>query len=90
GFTDTKLDSVVIRGFNDDELSDLIEFARNVNAEVRFIEYMDVGGATQWSMDKVFTKARMLPPLGKEYGPIAAVPKDDSAPANRDRLPDGT
>lgn len=60
GFTDTKLDSVVIRGFNDDELSDLIEFARNVNAEVRFIEYMDVGGATQWSMDKVFTKAQML------------------------------
>lgn len=90
GFTDTKLDSVVIRGFNDDELSDLIEFARNVNAEVRFIEYMDVGGATQWSMDKVFTKAQMLSTLGKKYGPIAALPKYDSAPANRYRLPDGT
>jgi cyclic pyranopterin phosphate synthase len=44
-----KLDTVAIRGYNDDELIDLIEFGKNVSAEVRFIEYMDVGGATDWS-----------------------------------------
>lgn len=44
GFIDMKFDFVVICGFNDDELFDLIEFVCNVNVEVRFIEYMDVGG----------------------------------------------
>src|SRR5512144_286932 len=47
GFTGTKLDTVVMRGVNDDELADLVEYARTVPAEVRFIEYMDVGGATR-------------------------------------------
>ena len=41
GFTATKLDTVVMRGVNDDELAALIEFARAVPAEVRFIEYRD-------------------------------------------------
>ena len=41
-----KIDTVVIRGRNDDELTALIDFGRTVDAEVRFIEYMDVGGAT--------------------------------------------
>src|SRR5439155_2530436 len=53
GFTGTKIDSVVMRGWNDDELMDLIEFGKAVNAEVRFIEYMDVGGATHWSLAQV-------------------------------------
>src|SRR5256886_16506991 len=47
GFAKLKLNAVVIRGFNDDELADLIEFARAHDAEVRFIEYMDVGELNQ-------------------------------------------
>ena len=43
----------MIRGINDDEILDLLNFGRGNGAEVRFIEYMDVGGATQWSADKV-------------------------------------
>ena len=46
-FGQLKIDTVVIRGVNDDELVDLIEYGTAVNGEVRFIEYMDVGGATQ-------------------------------------------
>src|SRR5271170_586531 len=68
GFTGTKIDTVVINGVNDDELADLIEFGRRADAEVRFIEYMDVGGATEWSLDKVFTRAEMLAQLGRRYG----------------------
>ena len=45
GFDKLKLDTVVIRGTNDDEVCDLIDYARRIDAEVRFIEYMDVGGA---------------------------------------------
>lgn len=90
GFTDTKIDTVVMRGVNDDELADLIEFARTVPAEVRFIEYMDVGGATDWSEGKVFPKAEMLKVLSERYGPIEPLPKNDRAPANQFALPDGT
>jgi GTP 3',8-cyclase len=50
GFSGTKLNTVVIRGYNDDEVLDIIEFARPRRLEPRFIEYMDVGGATGWEM----------------------------------------
>jgi cyclic pyranopterin phosphate synthase len=90
GFTGTKLDTVVMRGVNDDELADLIEYARTVPAEERFIEYMDVGGATRWSMDKVVSRREMLKALERRYGPIEAVVEESTAPADRYRLADGT
>jgi cyclic pyranopterin phosphate synthase len=90
GFANIKIDTVVIRGTNDDELADLIEYGRGVNAEVRFIEYMDVGGATEWSLDKVFMRAEILESLGKHFGTIEAVAEISSAPAQRFTLPDGT
>jgi GTP 3',8-cyclase len=90
GFSGTKLDTVVIRGVNDDELGDLIEFGKTVPAEVRFIEYMDVGGATRWSMEQVVSRAEMLERLERRYGPIAPVVEDSTAPADRYQLRDGT
>src|SRR6202051_2476866 len=90
GFPKLKLDTVVLRGVNDDELADLIEYGRALEAEVRFIEYMDVGGATEWSLEKVFTRAAMLERLGKRYGAITPVGEMSSAPAQRFTLPDGT
>jgi cyclic pyranopterin phosphate synthase len=90
GFTGTKLDTVVIRGANDDELERLIEFGRSVPAEVRFIEYMDVGGATRWSLDQVVSRAEILERLGRRYGRIEPVEETTTAPADRFRLPDGT
>ncbi|HKB25030.1 MAG TPA: GTP 3',8-cyclase MoaA [Methylomirabilota bacterium] len=90
GFAGTKLDTVVIRGVNDDELADLIEFGKRVPAEVRFIEYMDVGGATRWSMDQVVSRKQMLEALEARYGRIEPIVEETSAPADRYRLPDGT
>ena len=90
GFPRLKLDSVMIRGVNDDELADLLEYGRRVEAEVRFIEYMDVGGATDWSLGKVFTRAEMLAALSHRYGAIEPLNENSSAPAERFRLPDGT
>jgi cyclic pyranopterin phosphate synthase len=90
GFHSLKLDTVVMRGYNDDELIDLIEYGKRVGAEVRFIEYMDVGGATHWSMDRVFSHADMLTRLRQHYGRIETVVEVSSAPAQRFRLPDGT
>ena len=90
GFDRVKLNTVVIRGFNDDELMDLIEFARARDAEVRFIEYMDVGGATRWSRDQVVSQREMLDVVGRRYGPVEPLRDDSRAPAERFRLPDGT
>ena len=89
GWPGLKLDTVVMRGVNDDEIADLVEFARTAGAEIRFIEYMDVGGATRWSMDKVVSRAEMLDRLGARYGRIEAIAEESSAPADRFRLPDG-
>jgi molybdenum cofactor biosynthesis enzyme MoaA len=63
-----KIDAVVVRGTNEDELADLIEFGKRAGAEVRFIEYMDVGGATQWSRSKVVSRAEILDALSRRYG----------------------
>jgi len=89
GWSGLKLDTVVMRGINDDEITDLIEFARRLGAELRFIEYMDVGGATRWSMEQVVSRAEILERLGERYGRIEAIVEESSAPADRFRLPDG-
>ncbi|MBI4265010.1 MAG: GTP 3',8-cyclase MoaA [Acidobacteria bacterium] len=88
-FPGLKIDTVVIRGTNDDEMVALLEFGRQHGAEVRFIEYMDVAGATHWSWDRVMPRAEMLARLERHYGPIAPVREVSSAPADRYRLPDG-
>jgi GTP 3',8-cyclase len=90
GFPALKIDAVITRGDNDDELADLVEFGREVDAEVRFIEYMDVGGATHWRPGAVVSRAEMLARLEDRYGPVAPVIEDSSAPAARYRLEDGT
>ncbi|MBA2564529.1 MAG: GTP 3',8-cyclase MoaA [Gemmatimonadetes bacterium] len=89
GFERLKLNTVVIRGFNDDELGDLLEFGRRAGAEVRFIEYMDVGGATRWALDRVVSRAEILRVLEERYGAAVALPNEGSAPADRFVLPDG-
>ncbi|MGE3177840.1 MAG: GTP 3',8-cyclase MoaA [Vicinamibacterales bacterium] len=85
-----KIDTVVIKGVNDDELVDLIEFGKTVNGEVRFIEYMDVGGATRWGPERVLSRREMLERLAGHYGTVEPIVEATSAPADRYRLPDGT
>jgi len=89
-FPGFKIDTVLIRGVNDDEMVPLLEFARARGAELRFIEYMDVGGATTWSMSQVVSRDDMLQAIASHYGPVEPLREDTSAPADRYRLPDGT
>lgn len=92
GFEGLKINSVVIRGFNDDELHELVEFGRSVGAEVRFIEYMDVGGATHWSSSQVVSRGEILDRLRERLGTIEPLNLEaqGAAPADRFRLADGT
>jgi cyclic pyranopterin phosphate synthase len=89
-FPGFKIDTVMIRGVNDDELIPMLEFARSRGAEVRFIEYMDVGGATRWSWDQVVTQAQILATVSQHYGAVTAIGDRGTAPADRFQLPDGT
>jgi cyclic pyranopterin phosphate synthase len=92
GFERIKLNSVVIRGFNDDETLDLLEYARAHDLELRYIEYMDVGGATRWRLENVVTRAELLETIANRFGRVEPLPDPASpeAPAERFRLPDGT
>ena len=89
-FPGFKLDTVVIRGTNDDEIVPLLEFARARDAEIRFIEYMDVGGATHWTAGQVVSRAEMLERITAALGPVTALEEGGSAPADRFQLQDGT
>lgn len=92
GFGRVKLNSVIIRGFNQDEVVELLEHARIHGLELRYIEYMDVGGATRWRVEDVVTRAELLDLIARRYGPVEPLPDSENpaAPAERFRLPDGT
>jgi cyclic pyranopterin phosphate synthase len=89
GFTQLKIDTVVTRGDNEDELVALVDFAAGLDAEVRFIEYMDVGGATRWRPDAVVSRREMLERIESHFGPLKPVTGRGSAPAERFALPSG-
>jgi cyclic pyranopterin phosphate synthase len=89
-FRSVKLNTVVIRGYNDDEVVELLEFARARRIEPRFIEYMDVGGATGWSSGQVVSQSEILELLARRFGPVRPLEQPGWAPAERFALPDGT
>jgi cyclic pyranopterin phosphate synthase len=88
-FRAVKLDTVVIRGENDDELPMLVEYAARVGAEIRFIEYMDVGGATDWSTSRVVSRTEIVARLERAFGAITPIGQPRHAPATRYALPNG-
>ena len=90
GFHPLKINMVVMRGVNDDELVDMIEFGKLLGAEVRFIEYMAMGGAESWSPEQVVSQKEIRARLERHYGLVDAIARRDSAPARRFLLPDGT
>jgi len=90
GFEAVKLNAVVIRGYNEDEVLPLLEFGRREGVEVRFIEYMDVGGATRWTREQVVSQAEILDMVARRHGAAEPMPARAAAPAERFRLSDGT
>jgi cyclic pyranopterin phosphate synthase len=53
GFSGTKINVVVRRGFNQHAVLDLVKHFRHTDCIVRFIEYMDVGETNGWNLDDV-------------------------------------
>jgi cyclic pyranopterin phosphate synthase len=67
GLGPIKVNAVVMRGANDDEVLDLALFGRESGCTVRFIEYMDVGTRNGWAVDRVVPSARLLEVIGATY-----------------------
>ncbi len=89
GFERMKINTVVMRGVNDDEVADIVDTARTRGLEPRFIEYMDVGGATDWRSETVVTRPEILAAIARRHGPLRQLQNRDGAPADRFALEDG-
>jgi cyclic pyranopterin phosphate synthase len=77
GFVRIKLNAVVLRGVNDVDVVPLARFARERGLEMRYIEYMPIGGDA-WERDKVVFAHEILEAIDRQVGPLA--PADDYDP----------
>ena len=67
GFEPVKINAVIVRGINDDELADFARFARANNVEMRFIEYMPLDSGHDWSREKVFSGREIFETINSAY-----------------------
>lgn len=78
-----KIDSVIVAGSNEQQILPLLQLGTELGAEVRFIEYMDVGGATRWRAEKVFSQSQILQLISTAHGQVRPLQGRGSAPAGR-------
>ncbi len=90
GFSPVKVNCVILRGVNDDELVDFAAFGRDRGVQVRFIEFMPLDADGAWSPDQVVPADEVVSTIGAVW-PLEAVegPGVGSAPARRWRYLDG-
>ncbi len=89
GLHPIKINAVIERGVNDDEILPLVEFSRRHGFAIRFIEYMDVGNANHWQSEKVVTKKEILEIVRTRYPLREAGRRDGSAPSVDYQFVDG-
>jgi len=89
GFSPIKLNMVVMRGRNDDEILDFARLARSEGYEVRFIEFMPLDADGIWSMDAVVASRDIIETIDREF-PLEPVSDPRPAPATRFKFRDGS
>ncbi len=87
GFDRVKINAVIERGVNDDEIVDLATYGREQNVEVRFIEFMPLDATGHWLNDKVVGQDEIVEAINAVY-PIEQMPARGAAPADRFRYLD--
>jgi cyclic pyranopterin phosphate synthase len=88
GFSPVKVNAVVQRGVNDDEILYLAEFGRRKGVEVRFIEFMPLDAQGGWMSNDVVSQDEIVAAIDKVH-PLEPVPARGAAPADRWRYRDG-
>jgi len=81
GLHPIKINAVIERSVNDDEILDLVAFSREHGFAIRFIEYMDVGNANQWKSEKMVSKKEILEIINAHF-PLRKIGREKgSAPS---------
>ena len=88
GFDPVKINAVVERGVNDDEIVDLARFGRDEGVEMRFIEFMPLDASDEWQRAKVVGQDEIVARIDAVW-PLDVVPPVGAAPANMWRYRDG-
>ena len=89
GLAPIKLNAVVERGVNDDDILPLVEFCREHGFAMRFIEYMDVGNSNNWTSAKLVSKKTIIETIHARY-PLREIGRDQgSAPSVDYQFVDG-
>jgi len=88
GLAPVKINCVVMRGVNDDEIIDFARFGRDRGVTVRFIEFMPLDAQGEWTNEQVVTKAEIVAAIGDVF-PLEPVAERESDPAARWRYVDG-
>ncbi len=88
GFDPVKINAVIERGVNDDEIVALATFGRERQVEVRFIEFMPLDADGHWMNDKVVGQDEIVAAIEAVY-PLEQLPARGAAPADRFRYVDG-
>ena len=88
GFAPVKVNCVLMRGVNDDEVVDLADFGRRRGVTMRFIEFMPLDADGAWTSDTVVSLEEIVATIDAVH-PLEAVPEPGSAPARRFRYRDG-
>jgi cyclic pyranopterin phosphate synthase len=88
GFAPVKINAVIERGTNDDEIVDLARFGRDNGVEVRFIEFMPLDADGGWASNKVVSQDEIVARINEVF-PLEQVPARGAAPADRWRYLDG-
>ena len=90
GLSPVKINCVVQRGVNEEEVSKLVNYFRHTDVIVRFIEYMDVGRTNGWQLAQVVPSERILNHLQEEFDLIPIEPLKNSDVAVRWAHRDGS
>jgi len=67
---EVKINSVIKRNLNENQLVPLIEKSIIYNVPIRFIEFMDVGSTNSWNLDSVITGSEMRKIIQNKFGPV--------------------
>ncbi|MGN6160313.1 MAG: GTP 3',8-cyclase MoaA [Marmoricola sp.] len=85
GLAPVKVNTVLMRGVNDDEVVDLVRFGIRTGCQVRFIEAMPLDAQGAWSRDIVISADEILATLGHEFD-LVPIDHEVSAPAELWRI----
>lgn len=72
GLGPLKINCVAIRGYNDDEILNLVDYGRNLNVTIRFIEFMPLDGLDIWDRDKMVTGQEILDTVRSKFSILPA------------------